>query len=86
MCRSCRPPGSAEAGRQAFALSSLLFTAMAPPQAKDEVRHSASPDIESLVYNDEHEVRVDWNAPAAAVSPHIIAAVAAAHESNARES
>lgn len=29
---------------------------MAPPQAKDEVRHSASPDIESLVYDDEHEV------------------------------
>lgn len=34
-----------------------LSAAMAPPQAKDEVRHSASPDIESLVYNDEHEVR-----------------------------
>lgn len=37
---------------------SLLLAAMAPPKAKDEVRHSASPDIESLVYNDEHEVRI----------------------------
>lgn len=29
---------------------------MAPPQVKDEVRHSASPDIESLVFDNEHEV------------------------------
>lgn len=36
---------------------------MAPPQAKDEVRHSASPDIESLVYNDEHEVRGSLKLP-----------------------
>lgn len=42
--------------------AATLFAAMAPPQAKDEVRHSASPDIESLVVNDEHQVRVR-NAP-----------------------
>lgn len=32
--------------------------AMAPPTVKDEVRHSASPDIESLVYDAAHEVRL----------------------------
>lgn len=31
---------------------------MAPPTVKDEVRHSASPDIESLVYDAAHEVRL----------------------------
>lgn len=30
---------------------------MAPPTVKDEVRHSSSPDIESLVFDDVHEVR-----------------------------
>eukprot|EP00903_Cladosiphon_okamuranus_P019815 g18212.t1 len=31
---------------------------MAPPQATGETRHSASPDIESLVYDDEHEAHM----------------------------
>lgn len=35
---------------------SISSAPMAPPRAKDEVRHSASPDIESLVYDNDHEV------------------------------
>ena len=29
---------------------------MAPPFVKDEIRHKASPDIEELVYDNDHEV------------------------------
>ncbi|CAN0221465.1 unnamed protein product [Ascophyllum nodosum] len=31
---------------------------MAPPFVKDEIRHKASPDIEELVYDNDHEVRM----------------------------